>query len=61
MELLRDAGTIKVYYDEDWDQYKAYLFGSGWKAMSGRKVRKKAEKAGMEPDDWFVCRLLGWC
>lgn len=59
MELLRDAGTVKVYYDEDSDKYRAYVFGAGWKTMRGKKVRRKAEKAGMEPDDWFVWRLLG--
>ena len=55
MELLRDAGNVKVYYDEDADKYRAHVLGAGWKSMRGRK----AEKEGMEPDDWFVMRLLG--
>ena len=59
MKILRDAGIVKVYYDEDADKYRAYVLGAGWKSMRGKKVRRKAEKAGMEPDDWFVCRFLG--
>ena len=59
MELLRDAGTVKVYYDEDADKYRVYVFGAGWKSMRGKKVRRKAEKKGMEPVDWFVSRILG--
>lgn len=59
MELLRDGGTVKIYYDEEADKYRAHVLGAGWKSMRGKKVRRKAEKAGMEPDDWFVWRLLG--